>query len=193
MPILYIIAGPPGIGKTTNAALFVGHEIIVENSDVTAIALKNQGEANYQEIAFEQLRIKAENNCKLNIHFGIELNLGCQIPHYSYARYWHQKYQYDLRVTLFYTDDVGLCVNRALERQQAGGHRVAESVILDMHAQTIPLLRKNIHLISHLQFVNVINEGVELVYSGYYPTNFHEFINPILPDWVTRNFPEIQL
>lgn len=101
--------------------------------------------------------------------------------------------QYDLRVTLFYTDDVGLCLNRALERQQAGGHRVAESVILDMHAQTIPLLRKNIHLISHLQFVNVTDEGVELVYSGCYPTNFHEFIHPILPGWITRNFPEIQL
>ncbi len=192
MPTLYIVAGPPGVGKTTSTSLFIDQRIFVENSDVTAIALKSQGEDNYQEIAFEQLRQKAEKNCQSSIDFGVELNLGCQIPHYSYARYWQNKYRYDLDVTLFFTDNSSICLERAALRQKAGGHRVAESVILDMHAQTIPLLRKNIQLINHLQFVNVTDEGVELVYSGYYPTGFHEFINPILPDWVTKNFPEIR-
>lgn len=47
MPVLYILAGPPGVGKTTSAGLFIDEQIQIENSDSTAVALKNQGEENY--------------------------------------------------------------------------------------------------------------------------------------------------
>lgn len=86
-----------------------------------------------------------------------------------------------------------MCLDRAHLRHKAGGHRVSELVILDMCAQTVPLLRKNIGLISHLHLINVTHTSVELVYSDYYPTANHEFINPVLPDWVVNNFPEIAL
>jgi predicted ABC-type ATPase len=191
MPVLHIIAGPPGIGKTTNAGIFIDERIFIENSDVAAVALKNQGDEDYQEIAFEQLRVNAEANCKRGIDFGIELNLGYQIPHYSYINHWRNKYSYDLDVTLFFTDSVALCIDRAHQREKYGGHRVAEKIIVDMYVQTLPLLRKNINTITHLQFINVTYNAVELVYFGYYPTGDHEFISPVLPNWVSQNFPEL--
>ena len=192
MPTIYVIAGPPGIGKSTNARTFIPNDIPVENSDLLANYLKSKGEVDYQEIAFDKIIAKSKENCLLGIDFGVEINLGYQIPHYSIIRFLKEKFSYRVEVVLFFTDSLQLCLNRTFERELSGGHRVPAQIVREMYANTIPLLHKNIFLIDHLQFVNVTETSLspELVYSGYYPEQTCEFCQDDLPNWVTDNFKE---
>jgi predicted ABC-type ATPase len=192
MPTIYVIAGPPGIGKSTNGRAFVPNDIPVENSDLLANYLKSKGEVDYQEIAFDKIIAKSKKNCLLGIDFGVEINLGYQIPHYSIVRFLKEKFNYRVEVILFFTDSLRLCLNRTFERELSGGHRVPERIVREMYANTIPLLHKNIALIDHLQFVNVTESllSPELVYSGYYPEQTCEFVQDNLPNWVRDNFTQ---
>ncbi len=189
--ILYVVAGPPGVGKSTNAKNFINKKIAVENSDIVAVQLRNQGEKEFEELAFEQLRADAYRSCEQQIDFGIELNLGLQIPHYSLINHWRDKYNYSVHVLLFFTDTLSICIDRADQRSKSKGLFVAETIIKQMYDSTLPLLRKNISCISHLQLIDVTYNSEELVYSGYYPAQNHEFVQYPLPKWVVQNFPEI--
>lgn len=189
MATLYVIAGPPGIGKSTNARLFLPTNIPVENSDVLANYLRSKGEVDYQEIAFDKIIAKAKANCLADMDFGIEINLGYQMPHYSVVRFLKEKFDYEIKVILFFTDSLQICLSRVLDRERKGGHRVPEKIVREMYIDTISLLHKNIHLINHLQLVNVEPSlaSPELIYSGYYSEKNHEFVHPILPQW-THSF-----
>ena len=60
-----------------------------------------------------------------------------------------------------------------------------------MYQNTLTLLRQNIGLIAHVQFIDVTYNRIELVYSGYYPANVCEFVTLARPQWVVDRFPEI--
>lgn len=49
MPLLFIIAGPPGIGKSTNGKSFSPPNIEVLNHDALSIYYK--GEDNYEDLS----------------------------------------------------------------------------------------------------------------------------------------------
>jgi predicted ABC-type ATPase len=192
MPTIYIIAGPPGIGKSTNGSDFIMNyagEIL--NHDKLTRYYKNKGRINYEDLSNLKANDFIREQFLLNLDFGIELNLGFE-SHYDFIRYVRKNHSnYLINVILFFTDDVQLCIDRATYRQQSGGHIVEPHVIKEMYAHTIPLLRSNIGLVNQLQFIHVNSHTVEMVYEGYYPIQKCDFINTKLPEWITQNFIEI--
>jgi predicted ABC-type ATPase len=128
----------------------------------------------------------------LGADFGVELNLGSD-SHYDFIRWVRNHYaHYQINVILFFTDDLQICLVRALLREQAGGHLVEAEIVRRMYDSTLWLLRENIKMVNHLQFINVTYDINRLVYSGYYPTAKLDFIEADLPNWVITKFPELK-
>jgi len=48
---IYLIAGPPGIGKSTNARAFIPLAVPIIDQDLAAYQYKKEGFSNYQDIA----------------------------------------------------------------------------------------------------------------------------------------------
>lgn len=193
MPTLYIIAGPPGIGKSSNSSIFLPDGLPVLNHDLIRVAYKQQQLPDYGVKSNQKAWAFINEKSKSGADFGIELNLGFD-QHYSLLTQIPYYYtSYTIHILLFFTDDLQLCLDRTAKRFDNGGHYVPEAVVKEMYAQTLSLLRKNISFFSHIQFFDVAHERLlpELVYSGYYPTANHEFTHAILPDWVGRHFSEI--
>jgi len=191
MPILYIIAGPPGVGKSTNSEDIVPPSIPILNHDKLNAEYKYRQVADYEERANLRANAFIKENLLQKADFGVELNLGSD-GHYDFLR-WVKKFypHYQIHVILFFTNDLQLCLDRALLREQAGGHSVEPDVIKRMYQNTLGLLRQNITLLAHLQFIDVTYNRTELVYSGYYPAGISEFTHFTLPLWLTDHFPEI--
>ena len=190
-PILYVVAGPPGVGKSTNGEVFVPYPVKVLNHDGIEAEYKKSNIPDYAKRANEKMWSSIHENIALGIDFGIELNLGTEDQYGLLRRTHNYCTHYQVHMLLFFTDIYSLCTNRAEVRARAGGHEVEPLIIQDMLFNTIGLLRKNIASIDHLTFIDVTYNSVELVYSGYYPTRNHEFVSDVLPNWVTTNFPEI--
>ncbi|MBB3837275.1 putative ABC-type ATPase [Runella defluvii] len=190
-PILYIIAGPPGIGKSTNGQFFIPYQIKVLNHDEIEAEFKKMGILNYEERANQRIWELIHDNIALNTGFGIELNLGTNNQYGLLKRIHGYCPHYEIHVLLFFTDFYQICLNRAAIRANSGGHEVEPAVIRDMCYNTIGLLRKNIAQFKHITLINVTYNSLELVYSGYYPNQVHEFSHHILPNWIVKNFPEI--
>lgn len=191
MPILYIIAGPPGVGKSTNSEDIVPPSILVLNHDKLNTEYKYRQIADYEERANLRANAFIKENLSQKTDFGVELNLGSD-SHYDFLRWVKQFYpHYQIHVILFFTNDLQLCLDRALLREQTGGHSVEPAVIKRMYQNTLTLMRQNIGLIAHVQFMDVNYNRMELVYSGYYPAKVCEFVTLARPQWVVDRFPEI--
>lgn len=191
MPILYIIAGPPGVGKSTNSEDIVSPSILILNHDKLNAEYKYRQVIDYKERANLRANVFIKESLLQKVDFGVELNLGSD-GHYDFLR-WVKKFQphYYIHVILFFANDLQLCLDRALLREQAGGHSVEPAVIKRMYQNTLGLLRQNIALVTHLQLIDVTYNRTELVYSGYYPAKITEFTHVALPYWLTAHFPEI--
>lgn len=191
MPIIYIIAGPPGIGKSTNTKKVLPELIQTLNHDKLHAEYKYRQVIDYEERANLRANAFIKEKLLLKADFGVELNLGSD-GHYDFLR-WVKKFHphYSIHVILFFTNNLQLCLDRALLREQAGGHSVEPAVIRRMYQNTLGLLRRNITLVAHLQLIDATYNRTELVYSGYYPAKTTEFTQTALPQWLTDHFPEI--
>jgi predicted ABC-type ATPase len=68
-----------------------------------------------------------------------------------------------------YTDNVDLCLLRAKTRYQNGGHLVDPAIITEMYSNTLELLKKHYSVFSTIQFYNVTNFNIELVFKDEQP------------------------
>ena len=108
--------------------------------------------------------------------------------HYELLRFIKREHpHYQIEVVLFYTDEIKICLTRALLREDAGGHHVDSGIILRMFENTIPLIKNNANLIHRIQLINVDFESIELVYSK---ENDSIFSITELPNWVKSLAPE---
>ena len=193
MPKLFIIAGPPGIGKSTNGRSFVPPTVEILNHDSLAQYYKNKGEFDYQELSNLKANDFINEQLALQIDFGVELNLGFE-NHYDFLKYVNKKFpNYQIHLILFFTDNLQICLDRASFRALAGGHKVSPEVVKEMYENTLPLFQIYSKTVESVQFINVIDSKIspDLVYSLRYPTEKDEFIHPDLPQWVVQNFPKI--
>jgi len=192
-PILYIVARPPGVGKSTDAQEFVPYSVSALNHDEIEAEYKKMNVTDYEEKANQKMWSSIHENIALGIDFGIELNLGTDDQYGLLKKIHGYCEHYEIHILLLFTDIYHLCISRAEARARSGGHEVEPAVIEDIRYNTLRLLKKNIAIVSHVTFIHVTYNSVELVCSGYYPTGKHEFIHDVLPNWVTANFPEIAI
>jgi predicted ABC-type ATPase len=122
MSAIYIIAGPPGIGKSTRGHEFIDMGLDILNEDEMRFRYKATGYADYNEYSIQRVKDTIRQNLIRNQDFALELNLG--FPHqYDYIlSAKHFSHENTLNIILFFTDDVGLCLKRAKERHEQGLH-----------------------------------------------------------------------
>ena len=187
MAKVYIIAGPPGIGKSTSGKHFIPPYIEILNHDQLLLHYRYKEEDDYEDLA----NLKANNFileqlAKKN-KFGIELNLGFD-SHYELLRFIKREHSYyQIEVILFYTNNIKICFERASLREESGGHHVEPDIIQRMYENTLPLIKKNARFIHGIQLINVDFKSIEMVYSSEKDSIF---LSESLPNWVDELSPE---
>jgi predicted ABC-type ATPase len=176
---IYIIAGPPGIGKSTSSFKYIPENIDVIDHDLAGYQYKKEGFADYKELGMMAGNQQIRSNLIHNEDFALELNLGFQ-SHYDYLK---SIAQFDsnnkICLILFFTNTLELCFRRAALRYEFGGHLVSREIIEEMYEQTIPLLKEYIKLFHSLSFLDVTNDNITKVTLDS------------LPDWVRNASLEI--
>ena len=174
---IYIIAGPPGIGKSTNASQLIPAGVPIIDQDLAGYQYKKQGFVDYQDLASirsnEQLRAYLFSGQD----FALELNLGF-VSHYDYLKsiaFFDRKNQ--LNLLLFFTDDLNVCLDRAAIRHMNGGHEVKPAVIEEMYANTLPLFQENKSLFKDVRLIDMTGTAI-IAYTRH---------DDRLPRWIAEN------
>ena len=127
-PMLYILAGPNGIGKTSSFYDFIPQNMIFINADDIAKQLREKsGDLNIQEIANGEATKLMNNLIAKRANFGFETNL-------ADTETWKfieniQLIGYEIVVDFYSIDDVEICINRVFNRVKEGGHFVRPDIV----------------------------------------------------------------
>jgi predicted ABC-type ATPase len=161
MSNIYIIAGPPGIGKSTLGESFIPPDMDILNEDEMRFKYKAQGYADYNEYSIHRVHDTIRKNLIKDEDFALELNLG--FAHQFEYTLSIKRFNFDnkLYVVLFFTDDLDLCKDRAKKRYESGRHLVEPETIEKMCNNTLPLLKANFEAVDHLILLNA-NRNDEL-------------------------------
>ncbi len=167
MSEIYIIAGPPGIGKSSNGADYIDPDFDILNEDDTKLKYKDKGFPDYNEYALTRVRNIIRHKLIRNEDFALELNLGFahQYEYALSAKKFSQENK--LNIILFYTDSLQLCLDRARERHINGLHLVKPEIIRQMFDNTIPLLKENFAEIDNIILLDA-NENNQLTTVAIY-------------------------
>jgi predicted ABC-type ATPase len=184
MPVLYILGGPNGVGKTTFYASSVQSDFIAENLpfinvDIITKRLGGFTEANYVQ-ATEIYRVQVKKYMDLEASFMIESNLA-DSRSYEWLSLMKRK---GYRTVLLYlsTSNVRTNLLRIERRVVEGGHDIPESIVRSRYTQSHSYLKLNINLFNEvflidnstdLPQVQLQMEESKIVYR-----------EPDLPDWV---------
>ncbi len=166
---IYIIAGPPGIGKSTAGSKFIPQKTSVIDHDLAAYQYKKEGFTDYKEMGVMSGNEQIRANLFANKDFALELNLGFQ-SHYDYLKslaYFDPSNK--VYLVMFFTDSLSLCLKRANIRHESGGHLVKPEIVTEMYNSTIPLLKENIALFKSMRFIDITNENISIVTANNLP------------------------
>ena len=167
MSHVHIIAGPPGIGKSTRGSEFIDPELEILNKDEIRHRYRNKGYADYNEYSLQKVRSTVLQNLIKAKDFALELNLGFE-HQYNYALSMKRfSNEVKLNVILFFTDHVQLCQDRAIQRFKKGLHLVKPDIIEQMYHNTIPLLKANFHAIDRLIMLDATEDN-DVLLQGIY-------------------------
>jgi predicted ABC-type ATPase len=165
--VINIIAGPPGIGKSTNGFDYIHEDLDILNEDEMRFRYKAKGFADYNEYSIYRVREIIRRKLIHNEDIALELNLG--FPHqYDYAlaaKKFNNENQ--LNVILFFTDSLQLCLDRADIRFESGLHLVKPEIITEMYNNTIPLLKANFGSIDNLRLIDATRQNDFLTVAEY--------------------------
>ncbi|RRB12962.1 hypothetical protein EHT87_21890 [Larkinella knui] len=172
-----MIAGPPGIGKSTNAKELIPAGVPIIYQDLAAYQYKKQGFTDYQDIASLTTNQKIRDFLFKKDDFALELNLGFS-SHYAFLKsIANFDRSNQINLVLFFTDDLELCINRAKARYLNGGHEVRQEVIEEMYTNTFPLFEENKNLFHQVRLVDVTYSMITELMADSKP----------LPKWVVQN------
>ncbi|TSJ35951.1 hypothetical protein FO440_23830 [Mucilaginibacter corticis] len=176
MPELFVIAGPPGIGKSMNGQEFTraGIEIINENDNWV-----DDQKNGFSDSVKRQLR--AGND------FAYELSLSSR-EHYDYIRAVKAfNPGHKLIVNLFFTDSLQLCFDRARSRHENGSHFVPPERIAQMYNDIIPLLKSNFEVIDTLRLIDAKKTGQFSPAAEYTRAGNRFIVRDWEPKWLLDN------
>lgn len=140
MPVIYVIAGPNGIGKTTSSYDLVPLNTPIINSDEIAKEVRNAGfiTGNTQEYSNNEAIRLMEEQRKLQNSFVIETNLA-DVETWKFLLEI-QKSGYELHVLYMSTDNIDVLNNRIKERTLLGDHFVKPDVVEERYVTGLRLL-----------------------------------------------------
>jgi 2-phosphoglycerate kinase len=75
---IYLIAGPPGIGKSSSSFDYVPNGLSIIDQDLAAYQYRKEGFLDYQQLATLGVNQKIKNHLFEQKDFVLELNLGFQ-------------------------------------------------------------------------------------------------------------------
>jgi len=154
MSTIHIIAGPPGIGKSTRGPDYISPSLDILNEDDMRRKYKDKGFLDYNEYSIYRVRDIIRQKLIRNDDFALELNLGFS-HQYEYAISAKQfGSNNQLHIILFYSDSLQLCLDRAKARYEHGLHLVEPETVTQMFNNTIPLFKENFNAIDNLILVN---------------------------------------
>ncbi|WP_158798861.1 hypothetical protein [Pedobacter sp. L105] len=187
MANIYIIAGPPGIGKSTSGGAVIPNDLTILDPDQIADRYKKNGFADYKDIGNLKFNELVKRELFKGNDFGIELNLGYQ-SHYDFVKSI-KNFNKDntIDVILFFTDDINLCFKRAEIRHQSGLHLVSPTTIKEMYQNTLPLLKTNFLQISSLTAVNITAGDSPKIVLQYYKKGRRLLMIKELPEWLAND------
>ena len=183
MSAIHIIAGPPGIGKSTNGFDYIDEDLDILNEDEMRFKYKAKGYADYNEYSIYRVRDIIRRKLIRNEDIALELNLG--FPHqYEYALA-AKKFNNEnlLNVILFFTDSLQLCLDRAKIRHESGLHLVTPETITEMYNNTLPLLKANFDAIDNLILIDANEENDFFTVAEYNKAAKKLELRGQNPDW----------
>lgn len=143
---IYILAGPPGVGKSTAGYRFVPSKVPIIDQDLAANHYRKDGFIDYQQLAILKSNQQIKDYLFYQNDFALELNLGFP-SHYDYLKsILSFNPKNTVHLIMFYTNTVEFCLLRAEIRHKKGGHLVKPEIVNEMYRETIPLLKQNINL-----------------------------------------------
>ncbi len=183
MSAIHIIAGPPGIGKSTNGFDYIDKDLDILNEDDMRFRYKAKGYADYNEYSIYRVRDIIRRKLIRNEDIALELNLG--YPHqYEYAlaakRFSNENL---LNIILFFTDSLQLCIDRAKIRHESGLHLVMPETITEMYNNTIPLLKNNFDAVDNLSLIDASRKNDFLTVAKYNKATKKLELGSQNPDW----------
>ncbi|HEX4372898.1 MAG TPA: zeta toxin family protein [Puia sp.] len=161
MPVLYLLAGPNGSGKTTFYSTAVQNDFIDKNLpfinvDMIAQSIGGYNEKNYFR-ASEIYRETVKKYFDEGADFMIESNLADSRSYEWITLIKSKKYN----VILYYlsTDDLMINVGRVERRVAEGGHNIPEEIIKTRYFQSHSYLKTKL---SEFQEVYLIDNSTDI-------------------------------
>lgn len=186
MSSIYVIAGPPGIGKSTSGNLFIPDNVDILDADMIAQRYKEQGFQDYKDIGNIRYQDIVRRSLVSRKDFAIELNLGFQ-SHYDFVRQIKAfNSENTFHIILYYTDDIAICLNRAAERHTAGLHLVSPDTIAEMYRNTISLLMANFKMADEITFIDVRTFDAPSACGRWKKPSETIKLSQVTPDWMKR-------
>lgn len=186
MTSVYVIAGPPGIGKSTSGYRFIPDNVIILDADMIAHRYKEQGFQDYKDIGNIRYQDLVRRSLVSEEDFAIELNLGFQ-SHYDFVRQIKAFNSENIfHIILYYTDDITICLNRAAERHTAGLHLVSPDTIAEMYHNTFSLLTANFKISDEITFIDVRPFDEPAVCGRWTKPSETITLSELTPDWMKR-------
>ncbi|MDZ7899712.1 MAG: hypothetical protein U5N85_17025 [Arcicella sp.] len=161
-PLLYILAGPNGIGKTTSFYDFVPQNMTFINADDIAKQLKEKsGEVNIQEIANGEATRLMNGLIAKRENFGFETNLADNDTWKFIENI--QLIGYQIIINFYCVDDVEICIRRVFNRVKEGGHFVRPDIVKMRYENGLKLLKYYFELPDSLILTNNSNAPIEFL------------------------------
>lgn len=171
---IYLIAGPPGIGKSSSSFDYVPNGLSIIDQDLAAYQYRKEGFLDYQQLSTLGVNQKIKNHLFEQKDFVLELNLGFQ-SHYEYLKsIAHFDSSNHIHLILYFTDNIELCLLRAEARHRNGGHLVEQAIIKEMFENTFPLFKENMNLFKTIKFLDVSDMSIIEVTSNHIPNWFKD-------------------
>ena len=160
VPILYVLAGPNGVGKTTSTFDLIPSGIPVINSDEIAAAVRSAGlvNSNTQEYSNrEGIRLMNEYLEKYS-SFAVETNLA-DLETWKFLLET-QKIGYQINLIYLSTDKLDVLNERIVQRTLAGGHYIRPDIVKERYINSLNLLR---HYFIKLDSIQLYDNSKTLV------------------------------
>jgi predicted ABC-type ATPase len=139
-PILYVVAGANGVGKTTIFDQLIPRDTNYVNADSISkqIREKNKHLSNVQEIANQEALDVFNKYVSSKQSFALETNLKDIETYKSFIEV--QEKGYTLNVYFLGVDSADVCIDRIERRVQEGGHFVRPDIVKERYFAGLKLL-----------------------------------------------------